>query len=101
MTPLELTAEHHVRHWGPEHVARCVLSALERRRRLQVAVVDIHARVADRAAEVRIPGVIEKGDQAKIVERLAGDRRDCVAGLSLRAYVDRSVIEVILDAGAL
>src|SRR5262245_31197101 len=62
--PLELAADHRVRHRVVEQVAECILSILEGIRRLRIGVVVVLARVADRAAELLVPRVIDERDNA-------------------------------------
>ena len=57
-------------------------------------------RVADRAAELLVPVVIEERDEADDRQRLADDRRHGVAGVVDDADVDRRVVHVVLDAFA-
>src|SRR5204863_2098607 len=58
LAPLQLAADHDVLHRRIQEVEDRVLTVLERVRRLPVAVVDVDARVTDRAGEHLIPGVV-------------------------------------------
>src|SRR5262245_39174794 len=60
ITPLQLATPHQVIDRVIQQVDDCVLSAMERGRRLGGAVVNVDHRVADRAGPLAVPRVIEE-----------------------------------------
>ena len=100
LSPLNFPADHEVLDRSPQQVRQRVLALVERVRRLTVRVFDIDVRVTDAAGEFGVPVVIQEGDDAGERKSLALDRRRCVSRVLLDADVHRSVVHVVLNAGA-
>src|SRR6186997_2615573 len=69
--PLQLAAEHDVRRRIVQEVADKVVPTPVSIRRLRIAVVDVGHRVAERAAVLSRPAVIDERDDADERQRLA------------------------------
>src|SRR6187397_2925128 len=72
--PLQLAAEHHVRRRRVEEVAERVFSDAESVRSLSVGVVVVLERIADRAGELLVPGLIQEHAVGDDRYRLADNR---------------------------
>src|SRR6185503_4860723 len=69
-------------------------------RRLAGAVLDLLVRVAHGAGEVVIPGVVEEGHHRPDRQRLGVDRLGGIAGIVFNADIERRVVVIVLDPGA-
>src|SRR3954468_17187242 len=58
--PLQLGADHRVRHGGVKQVAERIMAGAERVGRLGVGVVDVLRRISHRAGEPVGPGVVKE-----------------------------------------
>src|SRR5262249_41720429 len=75
-----------------------VFTLVESGRQLEVAVLDVHARVSDGGRPSAIPDVIQIGGDADVLQCLPGDRRSQIARIPLGAHIDGRVVEIVLYA---
>src|SRR3954466_9564384 len=98
MRVLELAAEQDVAHRRVEKVPARVLSTLECRRQLQITVVDVDARIAERRREPCVPAVVEGGGEPEVAQRLARHGPRWTSGMGFRANIDWRVVEVVFNS---
>src|SRR5258705_2285195 len=73
---------------------------MEGGRQLEVAIVDVDARVADGGRPSAVPVVIQIRGDADVAQRLADDGRSSVARVGLGADVYWRIVEIVLNAAA-